>query len=221
MQVIENSISPPLAPVEFEADVQYPGAPESRASDGGDTPRRLLHAFTRDQVFRRWATCSGVTDRVKQLLKTDAIALSQNHHNCVMTKHPGFSNSTSWHQDIRYWLFDQPNLVSVWLALGAETEQNGGMQLIPGSHRLQVDRGRYDAAFFLRQDLPDNQALIESAVRAELNQGDVLFFHSGTFHAAGKNQTGSTKNSLVYTYRDQANRPIAGTRSAKFPDIDC
>ena len=221
LDVIAQNSSPPLAPVEFEVDVQYPGSPVDRDATGGDTPRRLLHAYTRDQVFRNWATSGQITDRVKQLLISDEIAMSQNHHNCIMTKHPGFSSSTSWHQDIRYWLFDQPNLVSVWLALGHEREANGGMQLIPGTHAQHFDRGRYDAAFFLRKDLPENQTLIDSAVRAELHPGDVLFFHSGTFHAAGKNQTEQTKYSLVFTYRSKSNQPIAGTRSANFPDIFC
>ena len=221
LEVIVQNSTPPLAPVEFEVDVQYPGSPVDRDAKGGDTPRRLLHAYTRDQVFRSWATSDQITSRVKQLLKADAIAMSQNHHNCIMTKHPGFSSSTSWHQDIRYWLFDQPNLVSVWLALGHEHEENGGMQLIPGTHAQHFDRGRYDAAFFLRKDLPENQLLIDSAIRAELHPGDVLFFHSGTFHAAGKNQTDQTKYSLVFTYRNQTNQPIAGTRSASFPDIFC
>ncbi len=221
LDIANASIQPPLAPVEFETDVQYPGSPADRLSPGGDTPRRLLHAYTRDVVFRNWATSSLITDRVGQLLDAESIALSQNHHNCIMTKHPGFSSATLWHHDIRFWLFDQPDLISVWLALGNEHANNGGMQLIPGTHLEELDRGRYDAAFFLRQDLPENQVLIDSAVSAELSQGDVLFFHSGTFHAAGQNSTDEIKTSVVFTYHDEKNQPLAGTRSASYPDILC
>jgi len=221
IDIINRSINPPLAPVEFETDVKYPGSPTDRLSPGGDTPRRLLHAYTRHSIFRKWSTSEAVADRVKQLLDTDTIALSQNHHNCIMTKHPGFSSATLWHQDIRYWLFDRPHLVSVWLALGKEYEENGGMRLIPGSHRKALDRGRYDGAFFLRQDLPENRILIHSAVAANLSRGDVLFFHSGTFHAAGQNKTDKVKTSVVFTYHDRDNQPLAGTRSAGYPDIPC
>ncbi|NKB75636.1 MAG: phytanoyl-CoA dioxygenase family protein [Gammaproteobacteria bacterium] len=221
LSVVRSSINPPLAPVEFETDVQYPGSPAERASLGGNTPRRLLHAYTRDRVFRSWSTSETIAGRVRQLLQTDHIELSQNHHNCIMTKHPGFSSSTSWHQDARYWLFDRPELVSVWLALNDENSKNGGLQLIPGSHLETLERGRYDAAFFLRQDLPQNRALIESAISANLSQGDTLFFHSGTFHAAGKNQTDKIKTSLVFTYHAQNNQPLEGTRSANYPDIPC
>lgn len=221
LKAVQGSINPPLAAVEFETDVQYPGAPSDRLSPGGDTPRRLLHAYTRGSVFRKWATTKAVTSRVKQLLSSTDIAVSQNHHNCIMTKHPGFSSATLWHQDIRFWLFDRPELISVWLALGTEYADNGCLKLIPCSHLQAFERGRFDATFFLRQDLPENQILIDSAVAAELSQGDVLFFHSGTFHAAGKNNTGQVKISVVFTYHDCNNQPLIGTRSASYPDIRC
>lgn len=218
---VRESLTPPMAPLEYETDVQYPGSPADRLSPGGDTPRRLLNAYTRDRVFRDWATSPAVVDRVRQLIGTDQIELSQNHHNCIMTKHPGYSSATLWHQDIRYWLFDQPQLVSVWLALGEEYDENGGMHLIPGTHKEDLDRGFYDAAYFLRTDLPENQALIDSAVNATLHQGDVLFFHCKTLHAAGRNQTDQIKFSVVFTYHDSDNQPIEGSRSAAFPDIPC
>ena len=116
--------------------------------------------------------------------------MSQCHHNCVMTKHPGFSSSTAWHQDIRYWSFDAPELVSVWLALGSEREENGALWVIPGSHRLRLDRGRFDRHLFLRPELDANRALIDTATLVELEAGDALFFHCRLFHAAGKNRFG-------------------------------
>ncbi|MGI9315786.1 MAG: phytanoyl-CoA dioxygenase family protein [bacterium] len=221
IELVSESLTPPLAPLEYETDVQYPGSPADRLSPGGDTPRRLLNAYTRDKIFREWATSPTVADRVRQLMGSEHIELSQNHHNCIMTKHPGYSSATLWHQDIRYWLFDQPQLVSVWLALGEEHNENGGMQLIPGTHTEDFDRGVYDAAYFLRTDLPENQALINSAVSATLHQGDVLFFHCKTLHAAGRNQTDQVKLSVVFTYHDHDNQPIEGSRSAAFPDIPC
>ena len=93
------------------------------------------------------------------------------------------------------------------------------MLVIPGSHRLELDRGRLDAALFLRTDLADNRELIERAQVVEMQAGDMLFFHSRTFHAAGQNRTSQIKRSLVYTYRTADNAPIPETRSANYPDI--
>lgn len=208
-----------LAPLEYEVDVQYPGSPHSIDAEGGDTTRRLLHAYTRHPVFRQWATSDILEHYLLQLFGSDGVELSQCHHNCIMTKQPGFSSATLWHQDNRYWSFDQQNLISVWLALGDETKANGCLRIIPGSHDLEIEPGRFDAALFLRTDLPENKALLSRAHTVELKRGDVLFFHSRLFHAAGRNLTDEVKYSLVFTYHEPSNRPIRDTRSARFPGI--
>lgn len=212
------SLDPLLGPAEFEADVHYPGAPGSRLDEGGETPRRLLHAITRDVSFRAWATSATLGRRLAEVLH-GPVLLAQSHHNCVMTKHPGYSSATLWHQDIRYWSFDRPELISVWLALGDETAANGALQMIPKSHREQLDRGRLDAELFLRPELPENQELIDSAVLVELKAGDVVFFDAQTFHAAGMNRTDAVKLSAVFTYHRDDNLPIPGTRSANYPSL--
>lgn len=215
--------NPVLGPVEFEADVGYPGSPASRSAEGGNTPRRLLNAYTRDAAFREWSTGRHVGDQLRAIFRAEFghedVLLSQCHHNCLMTKYPGYSSATLWHQDMRYWSFDRPELVSVWLALGNETEKNGALKVIPGSHRLQLDRGRLDSVLFLRTDLEENQALLKSAETVTLEAGDVLFFHCRLFHAAGMNLTDEIKQSLVFTYHAADNRPIPETRSALLPSI--
>lgn len=219
VELIDRSLSPALAPVEFEADVHYPGAPVSRTAPGGQTPRRLLHAFGRDALFQQVGRHAQVLELLKALMSSRDIRLSQNHHNCVMTKHPGFSSVTSWHQDSRYWRFDRRELVSTWLALGSENRENGGLLVIPGSHTLDFEPGQFDASLFLRTDFDDNKDLLSKAVVVELEPGDMLLFHSRTLHAAGQNETGMVKRSLVYTYRAEDNQPIPETRSAVYEDI--
>jgi len=206
-------------PVEYEADVGYPGAPTSRDEEGGLTVRRLLSACSRDAVYRDWASGGPVREQLQLLFGRSDVVLSQNHHNCVMTKHPGHSSATLWHQDIRYWSFDRPELISVWLALGTEDERNGALKVLPASHLLELDRGRFDSALFLRPELEENKALIGSAETVRLEEGDVLFFHCRLFHAAGMNLTDDTKLSPVFTYHLADNQPIPGTRSAQLPGI--
>ncbi len=216
---IDASLNPALAPVEFEADVHYPGAPSSRWAEGGQTPRRLQHAYGRDALFRQCASHPAIVATLRVLMDSKELMLSQNHHNCVMTKHPGFSSLTSWHQDIRYWRFDRPELVSTWMALGPENIDNGSLLVIPGSHKLNIEPGCFDAALFLRTDLEENEGLLATAVAIELEAGDVLFFHSRTLHAAGQNSSNSVKRSIVFTYHTKDNEPIPQTRSAVFEDI--
>ena len=211
--LVSDNLDPLVGPVEFESDVGYPGAPTSRTSRGGATPRRLLNAIQRGDLADL-ATHGSVKLVLSSLLKTDRLFVSQNHHNCVMTKYPGFSSSTQWHQDIRYWSFERPELISMWVALGRENEENGALRVIPGSHRLEFQREQFDSELFFRKDNEKNIKLLSSEKVVRLEPGDVLFFHSRLLHAANKNTTKKIKLSVVYTYYSADNPPIAGTRSA-------
>ena len=216
---VEKALNPLQAPLEYETDVGYPGAPTQKTDKGGLTPRRLLHAYSRNECFRSWAKDRRIASVLEVLFKEKPL-LSQSHHNCIMTKSPQYGSVTNWHQDIRYWSFDRPELISVWLALGVENEDNGCLRCIPGTHQLDLDRGRLDQYLFLRPELPENKKLIEQAKVIELKPGDVLFFHSRLFHAAGQNQTDQVKFSLVFTYHEANNFAIPGTKSANYPSIE-
>lgn len=207
-----------IAPCEFEADLQYPGAPPSRTARGGDTIRRLQQAISRDPAFMQWVTQPALTARLRQLLGHDVV-MPLAHHNCIMTKQPMFSSRTGWHQDVRYWSFERRELVSVWLALGSETQKNGCLRLIPGSHRMTFDSSRLDDLHFFRDDIPANETLIDEHIYAELDPGDALFFHARTLHSAGDNRTASPKFSVVFTFRPGDNLPLPGTRSASQPEL--
>ncbi len=214
----EEALAREIAPLEYEADLHYPGAPPSRDVPGGRTVRRLLRMYARHAMFRDWAAQPEIMARLMQLLGPELV-LSQAHHNSLMTKQPRYSSDTLWHQDIRYWSFEKPDLISVWLALGAERADNGALKFLPGSHKMEFAPERFDAAAFFRTDLPENQALIATERLAELDAGDVLFFHCRTLHAAGRNQTGHPKFSLVYTYHGADNHPLPGTRAHDLPEI--
>ncbi|MFC3852045.1 phytanoyl-CoA dioxygenase family protein [Salinispirillum marinum] len=217
-EVIAQHLQDAVSPLEYEADVGYPGAPSSLDAPGGDTIRRLRGAYRRDAVFRQWATYRPLSAALRQLLE-EPVCLSQAHHNCIMTKHPQFGTATDWHRDIRYWSFRKPNLVSVWLALDEERPDNGALKFIPGSHSLHIKPEQLDEMDFLLPDLPENQALFSAGVELTLAPGDVVLFHSGLFHSAGVNRSDQVKTSVVFAYHGHSNQPVPGTRSASTSTI--
>ena len=213
----QDGLASAAAPVELETDVGYAGAPLSREAEGGQTVRRLLDADSRGTPYTEWARDPRVAAAIEQLIG-GPVHLSLAHHNCVMTKHPAFGTATHWHRDSRYWSFERNELVSSWLALVEETVDNGCLWVIPGSHKLDLPADRFDAKLFLRQELPENRALIDTARPVPLLPGDVLLFHCNTFHAARANQTAAVKFSAVFTYYGPDNYPLPGTRSSARPD---
>ena len=149
-------------PLEFEADLQYPGAPPSHSAAGGDTVRRLLDAYVRDPEFAEWATAPGLRDWMEAYFG-ESVLMSRAHHNCLMTKHPRYGSMTGWHRDIRFWSFEREDLVSAWYALGEETVDNGALWFVPGSHRAAFGADRFDEAKFFRADRSDNAEILRTA----------------------------------------------------------
>ena len=77
-----------------------------------------------------------ILDYVQDLLGEDLICWGT-HYFCKL---PGEGKRVSWHQDASYWPLTPSKTVTVWLAIDDADEENGAMEVIPGSHRHgQVD----------------------------------------------------------------------------------
>lgn len=181
-------------------------------SSDAKTTRRLRQVYDREPLFRAWMTDPEIRPVLEQLLGEEPRLLLA-HHNSIMTKLPHVSSVTSWHQDIRYWHYENDNLLSVWLSLGDEFLDNGLLEFIPGSHRMTFTPEQFDEKSGFRDDLEQNRAIIEKRVHFDLKKGDVVLFHAKTLHAASKNNTDNPKISFVYSVRGISNRPVPNTRS--------
>lgn len=217
-QVTDNLLQNPIPPIEYEAELGYPGAPELIDEIGSKIPRRFLNALCLGQSLYDWATHPDVLSRLHQLIGK-SISLSLAHHNSIMTKHPDFSSDTGWHRDIRYWSFNSTDLITVFLALTPSNTENGGLRFLPRSHKDIIQDHQLDNKSFLKTDLPENQALLDREVTIDLDPGDTIFFHSLTFHGAPRNRTKQERRSLLFTYHDTQNLPMPGTRSASMPEL--
>lgn len=217
--LVERHLTERVEPFELEADVHYPGAPESRDAQGGETIRRLKLAYTRAPQLAAMANLPSVVNAVQQILDSKHVLLNPYHHNCVMTKQPEFSSETLWHRDTRYWNFNNKYLINSWLAIGEEKAENGAMKILPGSHRWEVAEYALDGAQFLITDHPDTIGRLSTARTVEMQAGDLLLFSAHCFHAAGRNQTDQSKFALVYTFHGEDTRPLPNTHSASGSEI--
>jgi len=182
------------------------------------TVRRLRQVYHRDIVFKQWMENATIRPVLKQILgESPTITIA--HHNSIMTKMPYSSTETSWHQDFRYWNFENDNLVSVWLALDSENDKNGVLEFIPGSHKIQYDPFQFDEKEYFSDTLEANKALISTKVSYALEKGDVVLFHCKLLHRANRNETDEPKISFVYTVKGESNRSIEGTRSTEYREI--
>lgn len=215
----QDLLHPLSAPVEYESEVHSPAA--TGKARPRQIPRRLRYAFGRHPAFRAWAKDPALVKTLQELVwpKQQDLWLTQNHHNCIMTKMPELSSETGWHQDIRYWNFEQQDLVTAWLALTPEHDKSGALQVIPQSHRSDLPDDAFDEHRFLRDDHLAGQSLLAKAGQISLQPGDLLLFHCKLLHAAKHNQTQTPKLAIVYSYRRADDRPLPNTRSSRVADL--
>ena len=180
--------------------------------------RRLRQVYDRDVIFKNWMENKKIRPILKQILKDD-VTITLAHHNSIMTKLPKISTQTRWHQDRRYWRYNNANLVSIWLALEKEYKNNGVLEFIPGSHKIHFSKEQFDEKEYFKEDIKENKELIKKKVSKKLERGDVVIFHSMLLHRANKNDTKKSKISFVYTVKGAQTKAIEGTRSSAYKEI--
>jgi len=215
-----------VPPLETEYEYVHKNKEERERTSGTGVPlfekevtiRRLRQVYDRDIVFREWMEDPGMRPILGKILGGTPV-LTLAHHNSIMTKLPHTSTQTRWHQDFRYWNFEDDRLVSVWLALDEEDDRNGVLEFIPGSHKMHFEPSQFDEKEYFSETHEANKALIGTKVSNPLQKGDVVLFHCKLLHRANKNSTDKPKISFVYTAKAQSNRAIPNTRSSEFREI--
>lgn len=205
LQKAKNHLENQTAPIESEQE--YMQADKDKV-----TVRRLRQVYGREDLFREWMTNKEIRPILKELLQ-DTPVLTLAHHNSIMTKMPYESSRTFWHQDRRYWNFENDNLISIWLSLDDEFLENGLLEFIPNSHTLEFQQEQFDTQSNFSDKHPKNKKLIQTKQHQNLSKGDIVLFHCKTLHHANKNSTDKAKISFVYTVRGLKNSPIKDTRS--------
>jgi hypothetical protein len=91
-----------------------------------------------DPALFEWLFADEVLDLVEPIIGPD-IALFSSH---FISKPRGNGRRVPWHEDSAYWkgMMEPLNVVTVWLAIDASTEENGCMRVIPRTH-VEGQRG--------------------------------------------------------------------------------
>ena len=168
----------------------------------GMRPEQMDVPHFADPKLFEWLLDDQVLDLVEPLIGPD-IALFSSHFLC---KPAGDGKRVPWHEDSAYWrdMFDQMEVVTVWLAIDDSDAGNSAMQVIPGTHLGKGGSSAYD-------DVPDPQASVftteikpnlfdaKRAVTLELKAGEASLHHAKLMHGSVANT--STRRRCGYTMR--------------------
>ncbi len=105
---------------------------------------------------------------------------------------------TPWHQDEAYWNPDYDyNAMSIWVPLQDATLENGCMQFLPRSHRMEVQPhhsiGHDPRVHGLEADSIDTS----SAVPCPITAGGATIHHNRMFHYAGPNRSTAPRRAYI------------------------
>ncbi|MBC9724854.1 phytanoyl-CoA dioxygenase family protein [Streptomyces sp. TRM68367] len=103
-------------------------------------------------------------------------------------KPPG-ARGQALHQDNFYLRVEPGTCVAAWLACDAIDRDNGGLEVVPGTHRMDLFCPELADAevSFAREYVPPPPGL--SAVPVNMSPGDVLFFNGSLVHGSQPNRT--------------------------------
>lgn len=134
-------------------------------------------------------------------------------HSKIMQKQPKVGGAWEWHQDYGYWykngfLFPEA-MISVMLALTDANQENGCLQVLKGTHKMQ----RFEHTFVGEQqgadlDFVHEAEKISELVYCELKAGDVLFFHPNLLHRSEANLSENARWSVISAYNLAYNKPF-------------
>ncbi|MEE9415547.1 MAG: phytanoyl-CoA dioxygenase family protein [Acidimicrobiales bacterium] len=157
----------------------------------------------------------GLIPRLDRMVGTAEALLGgevYHYHSKVTTKAPNGGGTWDWHQDYGYWYKNGclwPDMLSVAIAVSEQTEENGCLRLLAGSHRL----GRIDHYIYGEQTGADvdRMELLASHLPEALFlgvPGDVCFFHGNTLHNSSPNASDGPRELIVCAYNTAANDPV-------------
>lgn len=118
-------------------------------------------------------------------------------------KEPRTPGHVPWHQDAYYWPLSPCNTVTIWVAFDDVDEANGGMKLIPGSHKggLIKHRQTGDANATLSLGLADGSDFSPAdAVQFRLKAGEVSLHDDRAIHGSEGNPSDRRRAGLTIRY---------------------
>jgi non-haem Fe2+, alpha-ketoglutarate-dependent halogenase len=142
---------------------------------------------------------SKILDAVEDAIGPDILCWTTNFF-IKEANSPGF---VSWHQDSTYWGLDPDEVITAWVAFTDVTRENGYMQVIPGSHKIDqlphVDTFHKDNLLSRGQEIAV-EVDKSKAVGLAMSAGEMSLHHIKLVHGSDANRTANRRIGLAIRY---------------------
>ncbi|QGG97160.1 ectoine hydroxylase [Actinomarinicola tropica] len=201
----------------FGRDPARRARPETIVEPESDSVRSVFAVHRDSEVFSDLATDPRIADVARQILGSDAYV----HQSRVNLKPAMTGKEFFWHSDFETWHVEDgmPRMraVSASVAMTDNTEFNGPLMLVPGSHKWYVTTvgetpERHYETSLRRQEIgvPDEESLRRlvdegGIVAPKAQRGAVIFFDCNTMHASGVNLSPYPRSNAFFVFNSVEN----------------
>ena len=157
---------------------------------------RMIHMHRWDDVSLKWLLDGRIAKRLTALLGIEPFAVQT-----MLYFKPAGARGQALHQDNFYLRVQPGTCMAAWLALDDCDEENGCMQVVPGTHKLPLlcpTKADTSLSFTdVTVPLPENL----SPAPVYMKAGDVLFFNGSLIHGSYPNTSNDRfRRSLIGHY---------------------
>lgn len=129
----------------------------------------------------------------------------------IIMKQEKTGGALLWHQDYGYWYNNRclfPDFIMCFIALTKNDRENGGLQVLKGSHKCgRIDHGKTAGQQGADEERVEMLKKALPLVHCDLKAGDVIFFHGNTLHASAANDSEFRRWNLIFSYNARHNSP--------------
>ena len=148
----------------------------------------------------------------KKLLKIVESLIGPNiilHHTKLFLKPPKIGSAFPIHQDWSYFPTENNTMIAAIVHISKSTDDMGCVRLIPGSNKLGKINNS-DGHSHIKDTY--GKYNLESAKPIEAASGDVLFFHSCTFHGSMPNKSSKARKTILIQLYSGKDKIISGNK---------
>ncbi|XP_055865674.1 phytanoyl-CoA dioxygenase domain-containing protein 1-like [Biomphalaria glabrata] len=184
---------------------------EYHRNQTGDENNVLMHALGHWRVsplFHDLVFLPSVVVKVSQLLNPGTLTPVRFWHDQLFAKPAKHGGVVAWHQDYSYWTRTRPmQHITVHIALEDQTEDNGTIQYIPGSHRWNRNGEPLPILDFNFKDMEIIKSILTpeeleqfKPEPANLHKGEASFHHALSVHGSYENRSDQPRRAAVLNY---------------------
>ena len=153
--------------------------------------RRIKSPELQHEAYARTLRHPAILDIVEQLIGPGVRYQSTK----LNMKSAGYGSPVEWHQDWAFYPHTNDDILAVGVCIDAMTEANGGMLVVPGSHRGAVYDHHQDGYFV--GAITDNEVDTDQVVQLEVPAGGISLHHVRTVHGSVPNHSPRPRRLLL------------------------